>query len=171
MQKTGFVIAFHNDEELHPYHGLTCKDRAIRLVKPHIPTEILSRLRGDNKAEFDRVRSRISLEAGITRIDAEVLLFIERKVANGDTIFLDLKRSDAKAHNNSEFSDLFRIVSIRVTLTEFELLDADYFSEEQRREIIDIVERSQGGALTCINATFQRKEGEVDSGAREYAKE
>jgi|AntRauTorckE6833_2_1112554.scaffolds.fasta_scaffold21170_3 hypothetical protein len=150
MENTkGFVIAFHNNDEENRYHGLTCKDRAIRKLKPYIPYDILSKFRQvDSKVEFDKVRSRISLESGIAQKDGEVLAFIERKVKDGESIFLDLTEEDALRHNGSELTSLFFIASVYVTQEHFALMNPGPYTANEREEIARIVEESQDGVLT-----------------------
>lgn len=155
MRKKGFVIAFHNDETRNPYHGFTCVNVAIRTLKPHIPGEVAEKVSSffgsenkEGKEEFDRVKSRISLEAGIARCDEEVLAFVKRKIEEGDNIFLDLKEEHSRRHNASELRErYFTIVPIFVTLTEFKLLNPEYFSVADIRDIVILVTKSQAGRL------------------------
>lgn len=159
MEKTrGFVIAFHNDEH-NPYHGLTCKDRAIRKLKPYIPYDVLSRLRqvAESKVEFDKVRGRISLESGIVQGDGEVLVFVDRKVGEGESIFLDLTVEDALRHNKSELANLFVIASVFVNQETFRLMNPELFTQEEKSNIVAIVHESQDGVLEEVEtppATF-----------------
>lgn len=152
MENTkGFVIAFHNCDSENRYHGLTCKDRAIRKLKPYIPYDIVSKLRQVvEKAEFDKVRGRISLESGIAQRDTEVLAFVEGKVKEGESIFLDLTEEDALRHNGSELVTLFVIASVYVTQEHFRLMNPEFFTSEEQEEIVAIVRESQDGVLTEI---------------------
>lgn len=155
MKKKGFVIAFHNDETKNPYHGFTCVNIAIRTLKPHIPGEIAEKISSffgsknkKEKEEFDRVKSRISLEAGIAQCDKEVLAFVKSKIEEGDNIFLDLKEEHSRRHNESALREqYFVIVPVFVTLTEFKLLNLEYFSVADIHSIVDLVTRSQAGML------------------------
>src|SRR5690606_22671871 len=150
MRRKGFVIAFHNDEIRNPYHGFTCVNVAIRTLKPHIPGEVAEKVSSffgsknkKEKEEFDRVKSRISLEAGIARHDEEVLTFVKRKIEGGDNIFLDLKEEHSRRHNESALREqYFVIVPVFVTLTEFKLLSFEHFSVRNIRDIVDLVTRS-----------------------------
>lgn len=142
----GFVIAFHNDEKQHPYLGLTCRERAIRNLKPNLASDILRKLR-KSKQEQERALSKISLEAGVINHSQEILVFIQEKTQRGENIFLDFKEKDARLHNHSECSQHFLIASMLVTPTDFVFLNPGQFSSEDVDLIVSVVERSQNGEL------------------------
>lgn len=144
VEKKGFVIAFHNDEEKHPYWGLACRDEAIRSLKQNLATKFA--LRARNGGERDSF-PLASIESKLSGRDLEALATVERKVRRGESIFLDFKESDARAHNESDYAQLFLIASIHVTPEHFSFLNPELFSKEDREEIIDIVNRSQNEKL------------------------
>lgn len=160
----GFVIAFHNNEGLNPYLGLSCRDRAIRNLKRYIPSDIVARLRRRNDK---KVLIRMSLEAGIINCDEEVLSFIQKKIRRGEPIFLDFKEKDAIVHNESKHAQRFLIASIHVSASEFTFLNSDIFSPYEVERIIEIVEKSQEGILsyagTVANGAVNSSEKEVVS--------
>jgi hypothetical protein len=142
-----FVIAFHNDEDKHPYLGLTCKDRAIRTIKPYIPGDILTSLRNlKDKTEFDEMRVKMSLEAGIAMHDERVLNFVLRKVTEGESIFLDLTLADAEKHNESGFASSHFVIASVLCLSDkwFDLVNTEKFTREDKDRILSIVHESQG---------------------------
>lgn len=151
----GFVIAFHNNETQFPYLGLHCRDRAIRSLKRHISAEIVRNLMDRGRKDQKEVLKRMGLETGILNRDGEVLEFIQRKIAQGDSIFLDFKEQDAIAHNISKSAQLFLIVSILVTPSTFTFLNADRFSRRERDLIVSIVDRSQDGSLKYKGAVWE----------------
>jgi hypothetical protein len=145
----GFVIAFHCDQGKYPYLGLTCKDRALRTVKPYIPGEIASALATlKGKEDFDGLLRRISLEAGIVKEDKAVFDFVHRKVEKGEPIFLDLTEDHVDSHNAGPYvQSHFVIVSVRVTNSTFHVVNHWLFTPEELRQIVLIVSDSQGGLL------------------------
>ncbi|MEX0909983.1 MAG: hypothetical protein WDZ75_01680 [Candidatus Paceibacterota bacterium] len=143
----GLVIAFYCDNILHPYCSLTWKDRALRVIKGHIPGKVVASaanafLKG--KAEFDLLLRRISLEAGIVNQDQMVLDFIRRKVTEDEPIFLDMTEEHIAEHNAGLLAQShFVIASVYVEPLTFTLMNPQLFSIEEQEAIFSIVKRSQ----------------------------
>lgn len=134
----GHVIAFHNNEKLDAYRGLSCRDAARYNMRSEY-------LMGNEYQNL--IAEKGSLEEGILRGDKEVLEFISRTVKDGHHVFLDFRLRDAQVHNSGPNRAYFKIASLGVVPGVYNHLNFELFTEKEQEEIDLLVFRSQGGRL------------------------